>query len=165
MIFDPIGIWRILNEEGVEYVVVGGFATVILGSSLPTEDVDVLPDRSEENLDRLARALQRMNAQIRTDSDPVPTTIDAEFLANMPFMLNLVTDFGIVDLTFEPSGPLRGYSEWGVSATTEEIADGLRIRVAALDDVINSKRAAGREKDLRALPYLESLRDARVSDS
>ena len=34
-----------------------------------------------------------------------PTRIDAAFLATMPFMLNVVTDFGIVNLTFTPSGP------------------------------------------------------------
>ena len=40
----------------------------------------------------------------------------------------------------------------------------LVIRVASLDDIIASKRAANREKDLRALPYLESLRDVLNSD-
>ena len=165
MKFDPVSICRTLNEEGVEYLVVGGFASVILGSPLPTEDIDVLPDRSKENLARLAMALRRMNAMIRTDGDPVAARIDADFLANMPFMLNLVTDFGIVDLTFEPSGPLHGFSEWNADATSEEVADGLVIRVASLDDIIASKRAADRDKDRRALPYLESLRDVRQADS
>jgi hypothetical protein len=157
--FDPISICRILNEERVDYVVVGGFASVILGSPLPTEDIDVLPDRSDENLIRLASALKRLNARIRTESEAVPALIDAQFLANMPFMLNLVTDFGIVDLTFEPSGPTRGFADWNADASSEVIADGLVIRVASLDDIIESKRAADREKDRRALPYLESLRD------
>ena len=64
--FDPVRICQILNEERVEYIVVGGFAAVIHGSSLPTQDIDVLPARSMDNLDRLSRALKRMNAQIRT---------------------------------------------------------------------------------------------------
>lgn len=165
MTFDPVAICRILNEERVDYVVVGGFASVILGSPLPTEDIDVLPDRAEENLQRLARALSRMNAMIRTDGEAIPARIDGAFLANMPFMLNLVTDFGIVNLTFEPSGPLGGFHDWNRDASSQEVAVGLIIRVASLDDIIASKRAANREKDLRALPYLESLRDALQSDS
>ena len=98
--FDPVRICRILNEEGVEYVVVGGFAAVVRGSSLPTRDIDIVPSRSSENLDRLGRALRRMGAQIRTDADPVPVPLDGPFLANMPVMLNLVTEFGELDLTF-----------------------------------------------------------------
>ena len=156
---------RILNEEKVDYVVVGGLASVLLGSPLPTEDIDVVPDRSAANLVRLATALRRMHAKIRTEGDPVATPIDAEFLANMPFMLNLVTDFGILDLTFEPSGVLRGYHDWNAQASSEEMADGVVIRVASLDDIIDSKRAADREKDRRALPYLESLRELREPNS
>lgn len=60
--FDPVRICTILNEEGVEYVVVGGFAAVVRGSSLPTRDIDIVPSRSSENLDRLGRALRRMGA-------------------------------------------------------------------------------------------------------
>ncbi len=54
--FDPVRICEILNEELVDYVVVGGFAAVIRGSSLPTRDIDIVPSHIPENLDRLARA-------------------------------------------------------------------------------------------------------------
>ncbi len=157
--FDPIRICQVLNEEGVEYVVVGGFATIVHGSVLPTQDIDVVPSRNSDNLDRLARALRRLGAMIRTDREPVPAPIDGPFLATMPRMLNLVTEFGDIDLTFEPSGALGGYAGWRAHAITVEIAEGVVVGVGALDDIINSKRAANRPKDQMALPYLESLRD------
>jgi hypothetical protein len=157
--FDPVAICSILTEEQVEYVVVGGLAAVILGSPLPTEDIDVVPSRERENLERLSQALVRMNARIRTEGDPVPAPLDAAFLARMPHILNLVTDFGVLDLTFSPAGPQTDYRQWEEHASWKEIADGLVVRVASLDDIIESKR----DKDLRALPYLESLRDVRES--
>jgi hypothetical protein len=157
--FDPVRICAILNEEKVEYVVIGGFAAVVRGSSLPTRDIDVIPSRERSNLDRLGRALTRMNAMIRVSGDPVPTKIDGGFLANMPHMLNLVTDFGEMDLTFAPAGNAGDFDGWSRGATSEEIEDGLMVLVASLDDIIDSKRAANRPKDQMALPYLESLRD------
>ena len=159
MIFDPVRICSILNEESVDYVVVGGFAAVVHGSVLPTADVDVIPSREAANLDRLARALTRMNAMVRTSGDPVPVRLDGPFLAQMPVMLNLVTDHGDVDLLFAPAGGLEGFREWNAHAVVVEIAEGVTVHVGALEDVIASKRAANRERDRMALPYLESLRD------
>jgi hypothetical protein len=159
MTFDPRRLCEVLNDEGVSYVVVGGFATVIHGSPLPTSDVDIVPDRAADNLDRLSRALVGLAARLRTADGPVETPLDAGFLAAMPFMLNLTTDCGDLDIAFEPAGPLHGFEEWNRDAEDVEIAPGLVIRVATLDAVIDSKRAAGRPKDERALPYLESLRD------
>jgi hypothetical protein len=43
--FDPFEMCRILNEEKAEYVVLGGFAAVVRGSSLPTRDIDIVPSR------------------------------------------------------------------------------------------------------------------------
>lgn len=157
--FDPVRICAILNEECVEYVIVGGFAAVVHGSSLPTRDIDVVPSRSTENLDRLGGALRRMNAKIRTDGDPVSAPLDGPFLAQMPFMLNLVTDHGEMDLTFFPSGGLGGFAEWDEHAIVVEVSTGVSVHVASLVDIIDSKRAANRPKDQMALPYLESLRD------
>lgn len=55
--FDPVRICTILNEDGVEYVVVGGIAAVVRGSSLPTRGIDIVPSRSSETLDRLVASL------------------------------------------------------------------------------------------------------------
>lgn len=157
--FDPFEMCRILNEEKVDYVVLGGFAANLLGSPVTTRDLDVIPDRASENLDRLGRALTRMNAKIRVSGEPVATKIDGPFLANMPHMLNLVTDFGDIDMTFTPAGRAGDYAGWKVNATSELIADELNVFVASLDDIIDSKKAANRPKDHLSLPYLESLRD------
>jgi len=159
VIFDPFSICRILNEESVEYVVLGGFAAILLGSPITTRDIDIIPDRDSGNLDRLGRALTRMNAEIRISGDSVPTKIDGPFLANMPHMLNLVTDFGEMDLTFTPAGSAGTYEGWKAGAVDLLIEESLTVSVASLDDIIDSKRAANRPKDLMALPYLESLRD------
>jgi hypothetical protein len=121
--------------------------------------LDVIPDRALENLDRLGRALTRMNAMIRVSGEPVSTKSDGAFLANMPHMLNLVTDFGDLDLTFTPAGRAGGYEGWKSNATSELIDEGLVVLVASLDDIIDSRRTANRAKDHVALPYLRSLRD------
>ena len=157
--FDPFAMCDILNQEGVEYVVLGGFAAILRGSPITTHDLDVIPWRDRSNLDRLGRALTRMNAKIRVAGDPVPTKIDGAFLANMPHMLNLVTDFGEMDLTFSPAGSAGDFEGWKKGATLENIEGDLMVLVASLDDIIDSKRAANRPKDKMALPYLESLRD------
>jgi hypothetical protein len=126
---------------------------------LPTRDIDIIPWRDRSNLDRLGKALTRMNAMIRISGEPVPAKIDGAFLMNIPHMLNLVTDFGEMDLTFTPAGSAGDFEGWRRNASTEEIDDGVTVLVASLDDIIDSKRAANRTKDQMALPYLESLRD------
>jgi hypothetical protein len=157
--FDPNAILGALEDARVKYVLVGGLAAVAHGSPLPTSDVDIVPSRDAENLDRLASALRELGARLRTDDGPVDFPVDGAFLAAMPLMVNLVTDFGVLDITYEPAGPRRGYDEWNADATDVDIGVGLTIRVASLDAVIESKQAADRPKDHRSLPYLESLRE------
>jgi hypothetical protein len=159
MTFDPRHICAVLTDAGVRFVVIGGFAAAIHGSPLPTTDVDIVPARDDENLERLARALRDLDAKLRTAGGPVATRIDAAFLRAMPFMLNLTTDGGDVDLTFQPAGDVGDYAGWNAHALDVEIGPDLRVRIGSIDDIIESKRAAGRPKDFGALPYLESLRD------
>lgn len=77
----------------------------------------------------------------------------------MPNMLNLVTDYGDIDLVFNPAGRLSDFEQWSERAESAELEPGLTVAIAALDDIIASKFAANRLKDQKALPYLESLRD------
>ena len=157
--FDPVRICEILNEERVQYVVIGGIASVMHGSSLTTRDLDLVPARDDDNLASLARALRRIHAKLRTGSEPVEFPIDATFLGRSEFSLSLVSDFGDLDLAFAPSGPLIGYEDWAANARAMQMREGLTVLVGSLDAIIDSKRAAGREKDIAALPLLESLRE------
>ena len=68
--FAPERILAVLREHGVRYVLVGGFAAVIHGSPYVTTDLDVVPERSEENLRRLSEALRAMHARVWTEREP-----------------------------------------------------------------------------------------------
>ena len=154
--FQPEEIFRVLNHHGVKYVVIGGVAATLHGSNLRTGDVDICPPRDPENLDRLASALRDMEAGIRTSGVPegLPFACDRDFLSRIE-LLNLVTRFGDFDISFRPAGT-EGYED--LSRGAVQIAlDPLVVPVASLEDVIRSKRAAGREKDLQQLPTLELL--------
>ena len=161
MSYDPERILHTLNRHRVKYVVVGGLAAIAHGSSLQTEDVDITPARDRKNLDRLAAALRALDARIRTAKEPdgVPLPCDGAFLSQQPLMLNLVTDAGDVDLTLAPAGFPDGYDDLVGNSVSIDAGDGKVTRIAALSDVIASKRAAGRDKDVAALPYLEALAD------
>ena len=66
--FDAEPILSVLDRHGVEYVIVGGYAARMHGSTRPTRDVDVTPATTGEDLDRLAAALRELDAPCRTGS-------------------------------------------------------------------------------------------------
>ena len=157
MTLDPRRICQVLLEERVDFVVIGGFAAVVRGSSVVTYDIDVIAARAEANLERLATALRRLNAQLRTGDELIPLSVNADFLAQMQVSLNLTTDFGDLDLVFAPAGPKSTYEAWLQEAGEMDLGDSLVVTIASLADVIASKRAANRPKDAAALPALEAL--------
>lgn len=145
-----------LDRHGVRYVLIGGLAAVLHGSPLPTLDADICPSRDHDNLDRLAGALEELDARIRTSdvAGGVAFPRDAVFLARVD-LLNLVTRAGDLDVAFAPAGT-GGYADLSVRAVPMIIL-GLTVAVAALEDVIRSKEAANRPKDRRMLPVLHEL--------
>ena len=155
--FDAEPILAVLEHHGVEYVIVGGYAARMHGSTRPTRDVDVTPATTRENLDRLAAALRELDARIRTDAVPegLPFSVSGESLAGQR-MLNLQTRHGELDLTIRPAAFEGGYDEL-VERSTQRTVGEVRVRVAALEDVIRSKESAARDKDIRALPELYRL--------
>ena len=156
--FRPEEILRILNDHDVLYVVIGGMAAVIHGSDIPTTDIDVTPDESLNNLQRLSAALREMNAKIWTQPEPEGLSFDHDgaSLADAQ-ILNLITDYGRLDVTRTPAGT-QGYEDLKRDAVTVDVF-GLAVSVASLADVVRSKQAAGRPKDLQFLPTLRRLLD------
>ena len=56
---------RVLSESGVEFILVGGVAATVHGSTRLTADVDVVYERRRPNLDRLALALTPYHPYLR----------------------------------------------------------------------------------------------------
>lgn len=156
--FDPVAMLRILRSHDVAFVVVGGVAARLRGAPLLTQDVDITPERTAVNMERLAAALGDLGARLRSASEPdgVKFSFDADFLASKQ-LWTLTTKYGDLDLVLEPAG-FQGFEELADGASPMRVATkpDLYVEVAALSDVIASKEAAGREKDLAALPLLRT---------
>lgn len=60
---DPYALFEALDRQRVSYVVVGGFTRVVHGSAETTRGLDIVPSLREENLRRLARALDELEAR------------------------------------------------------------------------------------------------------
>lgn len=58
---------EVLNAHHVVYVIFGSFAGRLQGADLHTVDVDIVPDRSEDNLQRLCDALNSLSPRWRVD--------------------------------------------------------------------------------------------------
>jgi hypothetical protein len=154
----PDAILASLAEHGVRYVLIGGFAAVIHGSPYVTVTVDVVPELTEENLQRLSDALHAIHARVWTSGEPegIAFDHDGRSLAESS-VWNLVTDHGRLDITFLPSGT-QGYRDLARDAVHLAIL-GVETDVASLADVIRSKEAAGRQKDRLVLPVLRRILD------
>lgn len=151
-----VAICRVLAEHGVEFVVIGGVAARLHQTGHATVDIDVCPARTKDNFKRLASALGSLGARLRIEGDPDGVAFEPhpDLLANMTTM-TLITRHGPLDLCFTPAGFARGYDDLATRSVTIRIVD-LDVPVASLEDVVASKQAAGRPKDIAALPALEA---------
>lgn len=154
--FDPERIIRTLHHRGVRFVLIGGWAAKLLGSPTLTADVDISYARDAANLERLAHALLELGARLRGAPARLPFRPDARTIRAGDHF-TLATDAGDLDLLGSPAG-VKSFDELERAALTLDL-DGISVRVAAIDDLIRMKRAAGRPKDLIELEVLGALRD------
>lgn len=145
----------VLAAAGVDFVVVGGVALVLRGSSRVTLDLDLCYARDRENLRRLAAALAPYHPRLRGAPVDLPFLWDDRTLAS-GLNFTLTTDLGDLDILGEVAG-VGAYAE--VSAGSSElVVSDTRIRVMDLDALERSKRAAGRAKDLLDLAEIAEIR-------
>lgn len=155
-----------LDRHAVQYLVVGGTGARLHGAERLTYDFDSLPATSKENLDRLAAAMRELHAYLRVEglSDEearaLPTQIDAESLGRMDIS-TWRTDAGDLDvLTGIPTRDGgRAFYEQLLPRAEHVFVAGVKVLVAALTDIIDSKEWADRPKDREALDELRRLRD------
>lgn len=154
--FDPQRALEALTDNDVRFVLIGGLAANLHGSPSVTTDLDICYARDVTNLERLVHALRELRATLRGAPPDVPFRLDAKTLAAGD-SFTFSTDAGSVDCLGTPSGT-NGFVELDRTAV-EGRMHGMTIRVAALDDLIRMKLAAGRPKDRAEVEILGALRD------
>ena len=142
---------RALSEGGVEFVLVGGLAAVLNGAPVQTYDVDIVPARDEENLSRLLRVLDGIDAIYRIQPSR-RLKPNASHLRSSGHQ-NLVTACGYLDVLGTIGRGLT-YEDLLPHTVEMEIGDGVRVRVLDLATIIALKEELKGEKDLAVLPIL-----------
>ncbi len=153
--FSPTAALRALVAGGVDFVVIGGIATVIHGGATVTRDLDIVPAPDNVNLDVLGNVLQSMDARLRGVQEAVPFVADGRTLRQTE-ILCLETAAGPLDVLMAPKAA-PSYTALRASAVRVLVAE-LPVLIASLDDLIAMKLAAGRPKDLVAVDELRAIK-------
>jgi hypothetical protein len=145
---------RGLCDSEVEFIIVGGLAATVHGSSRLTQDIDVVYRRTDENIQRLANALAALKPYLRGAPPGLPFDWSAATIRR-GLNFTLVTAAGDLDLLGEIVGG-GGYDRLVAETVVIDLFD-CRCRCLDLPALIRVKRAAGRPKDLEAVAELEAL--------
>lgn len=156
---DIRGILGELVQQGVEFLVIGGVAVGYHGHIRATKDIDVVPAPDPANLEKLARVLGRLDAQVEGaeefDSEELPDPLDPQVLA-LGGNWVLLTRLGRLDI-MQWIGDDGLWEKLSPAAVQDEIAD-LPIKIVSYDDLVAMKEQAGRPEDLADLQWLQQAR-------
>lgn len=152
---------EVLLAHGVEFIVVGGQAEVLMGSPRVTYDVDLCYRRSRENLERLAGALSGLDVGLRGAPSDLPFLLDARALA-LGSSFTLTTKAGDLDLLGHLE-PLGGYEAILGRADIYRLGD-LELKVISLEDLIAIKQHIGGPKDRESLLQLLAIQRLRKEE-
>jgi hypothetical protein len=141
---------RALRERGVEFIVVGGLAAVLNGAPINTFDLDIVPARGPENIEKLLRVLDAIDAVYRMQPDR-RLKPSASHLSSTGH--NLITTCGPLDV-LGTIGHRLGDEDLPPHSAEMEIGGGVRVRVLNLAKLISLKEELSGAKDLAALPVL-----------
>lgn len=133
------------SKHKVEFMFIGKSGAILLGYPSTTQDVDLFPKKDRENGQRIVAALRELDFEISSaDERQIVAGVDFVQLKTGPFDL---------DLVFAPDG-IESFEK-----ARERMHFIDAFPVANIRDIIASKRASGREKDLVDLPLLEDFRE------
>lgn len=171
----------LLQQHGVDSILVGGMSAVLHGSTVRTKDIDTVPRWTRANLDRLCRALNSVGAEIMVrgspDDDPahetylrLPGGLEFEDVRHLgSFRVRTATGDRIdilrsIPLEAGDHGHRASYDELAVDATIEQVAQNVRVRLVSRQHLIRSKAAIGRPHDLAVIRDLTNQLAARDLD-
>ena len=144
---------RALSDVGLEAIIVGSMAAIMQGAPVTTRDVDLVvrdTPKNREKLDALGAALGTGRPVQRTNLTTVVTFVGGR----VP-----------IDVLFDEIAGNLHFAALRSRSVEVPLGEHKAV-VASLEDVIRSKEAAGRPKDLAQLPMLrDTLRVRRALES
>ena len=151
-----------LTHNAVDFVVIGGVAAQLHRLPMPaTVDLDITPSRSPENLTRLAKVFDEIDAALATVGE-YGTWFPRHPISNWAQYdtIHLVTKFGLLDLVFAPEGSEDGFNELIRESQNLQLGKHV-VRVISVDTWERLKTATKRDKDIFHLLLLAQHREQR----
>lgn len=153
---DLVELLRRLHNANVEFVIVGGFASVLHGVTLVTQDIDICCRFTEGNLCKLQSALSGLHPAHRMTPKKLPLELTAELCARLQ-NLYLVTDAGTLDCLSEVLG-VGKYEDVAKESVVVELPFG-ECRVLNIDALIRAKEAMNRPHDRITVAQLRAIKE------
>ena len=128
-----------LNNNNVEYILVGGYAVILHGYRRVTGDMDIWVNRTKENYSKLTNAFLQFGLPVFDMTEEKflnADTADVFSYGRPPVSIDIITKLKGVEFN----------DAFSQSQQFDE--NGLFIRFIHLNNLIQSKKAAGRHKDL-----------------
>jgi hypothetical protein len=146
---------RALERHHVRYALVGGYAVALHGAARGTVDIDILISLNLKAFQNTEKALGSIGLAPR-----LPVSADDMF----GFREEYIKNRNLIAWSFvNPKNP----TEMVDVVITENLKDigivskaafGMKIKVAAIDDLIRIKKKSGRKQDKEDIKALEKLR-------
>lgn len=143
-----------LAESDIEFVVIGGYAAVLHGSSQVTQDLDICAVLSEQTISKLREILKDLNPRHRMTAQKL-SFLDLPPAGTPLKNLYLRTNLGVVDILTEVTG-VGGFDRIKARAQTVRIG-AKEVRMIALQDLITAKESLARDKDLSSAKELRII--------
>jgi len=144
---------RALSDEKVRFLLVGAYALAAHGYPRATMDMDIWVMPSPKNADAVLRALRRFGAALHN--------LTKEDLQKDGAIFQIGLAPRRIDILTTASG-LHLEETYGRSLPV--IIEGIEVHIPSIEDLIRTKRATGRTKDLAGAEALESLRNSGQND-
>ena len=156
-------LFRVLAEQDVDYLVIGGVAAQVHGRRRTTMDLDITPAPDPENFKRLAAVLVAIDAH-PVELGPNAPTPTAEQLRVAPVVPPLATRHGELHILNEVPGA-TAYAAMRTRALSTDL-DGITLHIVGVDDLIRMKQTIGRPSDLEDIEALTTVarRETRSAD-
>ncbi|MFY7840123.1 MAG: hypothetical protein ACOVP7_07590 [Lacibacter sp.] len=146
--------WQSLNNNHVQYIMVGGFAVNMHGYMRATKDADMWIKDSVENRQNLRKAFKDLNYGDYESLETMQFVPGwSEFYIGDGIMLDIMTSMkGLEDFSFEDSLQKASVADFG----------GILVPFLHINQLLANKKAVFRPKDQLDVLELEKIKAERI---